>query len=538
MPDRPFDGPPGRALIALPTGLPEAFMRLYRSFVVLVIASALLAGVTASPAAGAEGQATWAVHISLAPTWFDPAETAGIITPFMVLYALHDALVKPMPGKPMAPSLAESWTQSKDGLVYEFVLRKNVRFHNGDVMTAEDVKFSFERYRGASATLLKSKVAKVEVLDPLRVRFTLKQAWPDFMAFYATPATGAAWIVPKKYVERVGDEGFKKAPVGAGPYKFVSFKPGVELTLEAFEQYWRKPPGVKTLVLRTIGDESTRLAALKRGEVDVAYSITGPLAEEVKRGQGLKLVPTYFTFTTWLVFPDQWDPKSPWHDRRVREAANLAIDRAGINAAVYLGLSKLSYSFIPQGMDYFWPPPPYPFDPKRAKQLLTEAGYPNGFESGELSGDTIYGVAIGEPVANYLQQVGIRLRLRPMERAAFFKEYGEKKLRGVIFSGSGAPGNAPTRLEQYAVTGGRYSYGAYPDIDGLYTEQVNEMNPRVRQQILTKIQQLVHEKTMFGPVIEPAFLNGVGPRLEVHGLGLIANHAYSAPYEDLRLARP
>jgi len=178
------------------------------------------------PAAAAEGQATWAVHITLAPTWFDPAETPGIITPFMVLYALHDALVKPMPGKPMAPSLAESWTASKDGLVYEFVLRKNVRFHNGLVMTAEDVKYSFERYRGASAALLHAKVAKVEVIDPLRVRFTLKQPWPDFMTFYATPATGAAWIVPKKYVEQVGEDGFKKAPVGAGPYKFVSFKPG------------------------------------------------------------------------------------------------------------------------------------------------------------------------------------------------------------------------------------------------------------------------------------------------------------------------
>jgi peptide/nickel transport system substrate-binding protein len=514
-------------------------------FPAVAVAMALtLAGITAAfaarPAASAaaEGQATWAVHIALAPTWFDPAETSGIITPFMVLYALHDALVKPMPGKPMAPSLAESWTTSKDGLVYEFVLRKNVRFHNGDVMTAEDVKYSFERYRGASAALLKAKVAKVEVMDPNRIRFTLRQPWPDFLPFYATPATGAAWIVPKKYVEQVGEDGFKKAPVGAGPYKFVSFKPGVELVLEANEQYWRKAPSVKTLVFRVIPDESTRLAALKRGEVDVAYSITGPLAEEMKRTPGLALVPTYFTFTTWLVFTDQWEAKSPWHDRRVRLAANLAIDRPGINQAVYLGLSKLSYSFIPQGMEYFWAPPPYQYDPKRAKQLLAEAGYPNGFDGGDLSGDTIYGVAIGEPVVNYLQQIGIRLRLRPMERVAFFKEYGEKKLRGVIFSGSGAPGNAPVRLEQYAVTGGRFVYGAYPDVDGLYTEQANEMNPRVRQQILFKMQQLIHDKVMFGPIIEPAFLNGVGPRLEVHGLGLIANHAYSAPYEDLRLKRP
>ncbi len=511
-------------------------MRSLRSRLAIpLIAAVLLVAGLPAPARAAQGQATWAIHVTLAPTWFDPAETPGIITPFMILYALHDALVKPMPGNAMAPSLAESWTASKDGLTYEFVLRKGVKFHNGETVTAEDVKFSFERYSGASAGLLKAKVARVEVVDPLRVRFVLKQPWPDFMTFYATPATGAAWIVPKKYVEQVGVEGFKKAPIGAGPYRFAAFKPGIELTLEAFDGYWRKAPAIKTLVFRVIPDESTRLAALKRGEVDVAYSITGALAEELKRTPGLRLTPTYFTFTTWLLFTEQWDPKSPWHDKRVRLAANLAFDRAGINQAAYLGLSKLAFSLVPQGMDFFWAPPPYPHDVGRAKALLAEAGYPNGFDGGELFGDTIYGVAIGEPVVNYLQAAGIRLRLRPLERAAFFKEYGEKKLRGVILSGSGAPGNAAIRLEQYAVTGGRYVYGTYPEVDGLYSAQANEMNPRVRQQILHKMQQLIHEQVMFGPVIEPAFLNGVGPRLEVHGLGTIKNHAYSAPYEDLRL---
>src|SRR5512132_3021354 len=119
-------------------------------FVPLLVLALLMSGVSSSGAAEApSGQMTWAVHISLAPTWFDPAETSGIITPFMTLYAMHDALAKPMPGQPMAPCLAESWTVSADGLVYEFVLRKNIRFHNGDPVTAEDVKFSFERYRGA-----------------------------------------------------------------------------------------------------------------------------------------------------------------------------------------------------------------------------------------------------------------------------------------------------------------------------------------------------------------------------------------------------
>ena len=127
------------------------------------VLSLLLVGYALSPAAAADGQMTWGVHISLAPTWFDPAEAPGIITPFMIYYALHDALVKPMPGQRMAPSLAESWSASPDGLTYEFVLRKGVKFHNGDPVTAEDVKFSFERYRGAAAQLLKQKVAAVDV---------------------------------------------------------------------------------------------------------------------------------------------------------------------------------------------------------------------------------------------------------------------------------------------------------------------------------------------------------------------------------------
>src|SRR5215471_13270180 len=242
----------------------------------LALVVAIAAGSTAR-GGNPQGQLTWGVHITLAPTWFDPAETPGIVTPFMLLYALHDGLVKAMPGQPMAPSLAESWSASEDALTYDFVLRGGVKFHNGDTVTAEDVKFSFERYRGASGKMLHDRVAAIETPDARHVRFRLKQPWPDFLTFYAG-ATGAGWIVPKKYVEQVGDEGFKKAPIGAGPYKFVSFTPGQELVLEAFDQYWRKPPNVRRLVFRVIPDEATRLAALKRGEVDIAYSIRGELA--------------------------------------------------------------------------------------------------------------------------------------------------------------------------------------------------------------------------------------------------------------------
>ena len=127
----------------------------------------------------------------------------------------------------------------------------------------------------------------MQALSPTQVRFVLKEPWPDFMTFYATTASGAAWIVPKKYVEKVGEDGFKAAPVGAGPYKVVSFKPGVELVLEAFDGYWRKAPSVKRLVMRSLPEESTRAAALRNGEVDIAYLLTGPTAEAVQKAPGL-----------------------------------------------------------------------------------------------------------------------------------------------------------------------------------------------------------------------------------------------------------
>ncbi len=153
----------------------------------------LLVGVLAQDARAQqkpEGEMRWALYVTLSPTWFDPGEVLGLITPFWVLYAIHDALVKPMPGNLMAPSLAESWTLSPDQRVYEFKLREGVRFHNGDPFTAEDVKFSFQRLKGAK--ILRDKVREVEVVDPVRVRFHLHEPFADFMAFYGTLATGAS----------------------------------------------------------------------------------------------------------------------------------------------------------------------------------------------------------------------------------------------------------------------------------------------------------------------------------------------------------
>jgi len=507
------------------------------SLLLVLVVSASLASHAHAQATRSEpptGQMTWAVHFSLAPTFFDPGETTGIITPFLVLYALHDGLVKPMPGKPQAGSLAESWSVSPDGLVYEFVLRPGVKFHNGDPVTTEDVKFSFDRYKGAGATLMKARMASVDIVDTHRIRFRLKQPWADFMTFFGTPATGAAWIVPKKYIEKVGDDGFKKAPIGAGPYRFVSFQPGIELVLEAYEQYWRKTPAVKRLVFKSVPDESTRLAMLKRNEADIAYSIRGALAEEIRRTPGLTLKSTGGAFTEWITFLDQWDPKSPWADRRVRLAANYAIDRKSLNEAEYLGLSKVTATIIPSGFEFSWSPPTYAHDPQKAKQLLAEAGYPNGFDAGLISADTVY-APIAEAVANYLQAVGVRIKVNPMERAAFIKANQEKKLKNLTRSGSATFGNAATRIEAFVFGEGMFAYGSYPDIDGLFREQAAEPDRKKREALLHRIQQLMHDKAMQAPLFEPAFLNGYGPRVAESGLGLITYHGYSAPYEDVKL---
>lgn len=484
--------------------------------------------------AAPQGQVTWAIHFTIAPTFFDPAEHQGIITPMLFYYALHDALVKPMPGNLMAPSLAESWTESPDGLVYEFQLRQGLTFHNGDPFTAEDVAFSFQRYKGAAAKEFKDQVKEVQVVDPHRVRFHLKEPWPDFMAYYATPATGAAWIVPKAYIEKVGVEEFKRRPVGLGPYQFVSQDPGVGLVLEANERYWRKTPQVKRLVLKSIPEDTTRLAMLKRGEADVVYGVLGAIAEEIQRDPKLKLVPVLGTVTQWVDVFAQWDPASPWADVRVRRAANYAIDRQTMNEAESLGHSKPSGSIIPRAMDFALPLEPHPYDPEKARQLLREAGFANGFDGGEIAVGPPYG-SVAEAVATYLGGVGIRVKVRLMERAAFTTARRERQFKYLSYGGSGAYGNAATRIEAFVVGGGTYAVGSVPEIDERFRKQAGERDQGKREAILHEIQRIMHEKALFVPIWELAFLSGVGPRVAEPGLGLIPLYIYSAPYEDVRL---
>ena len=496
----------------------------------LVAGPALLADGHAEPT----GQLIIAVDFSIAPTFFDPAETPAMGTPYIFLYALHDALIKPLPGNAMAPCLAESWTESADGLSVEFKLREGVKFHNGDPFTAEDVKFSVERYKGASAHLFRERLKNVEIIGPHRVRFHFTEPWPDFLAYYGTPATGAAWIAPKKYFEQVGEDGFKRHPVGLGPYKFVGFQAGTDLVVEANEQYWRKTPTIKRLLFKGVPERSTRLAMVKTGEADIGFLMTGPEAIETQRDPKLKLATTFSAAVWFIAFTEQWEPKSPWSDRRVRLAAAHAVDMQAINESERLGFSRLTGALVHRDMEFALPIEQYPYNPAEAKRLLAEAGYANGFDAGEVTPIPPF-TSMGEAVVNYLGAVGIKARVKVLERAAFFTAWREKKIKGLIVTGTAQQGNAAARIGEFAVSGGHFASGGYPDTDDMFQQQAVMRDRKQREEVLHTIQKRMHERVMFAPIMEVATLHAVGPKVLEAAIGITPLTYFPAPYEDMRI---
>src|SRR6266516_3063528 len=250
---------------------------------------------TAAPAAARpepRGKFSEAWNTTISPSWLDPQENPPQVTPYHFSYLVHDAMVKHMPGKEFAPSLAESYEIAPDFKSATFKLRPGIKFHDGSKVTPEDVKFTFEQYRGASASVLKAKTDRVETPDDRTVKFFFKEPFLDFIMIYGSPASGAGWIVPKAYYEKVGPNGFKQAPIGAGPFRFVKQTAGTEIELEANVDYWRKVPSVKTIVIKGVGEMSTRVAMLRTGEVDCAHTIQGELLEVLKKDPNIRLTAT------------------------------------------------------------------------------------------------------------------------------------------------------------------------------------------------------------------------------------------------------
>ena len=220
----------------------------------------------------------------------------------------------------------------------------------------------------------------------------------------------------------------------------------------------------------------------------------------------------------------------------MRLAANYAIDRRALSESETLGASKPTGNIIPRSFEFALPIEPYPYDHAKARQLLAEAGYPNGFDAGELQQVPPY-FSMGETIMGYLGAIGIKLKMRPMERAAFFAAWGTKKLRGVCVCASALYGNAATRMSEIVPTDGTYAYGGYPDVDALYKQQARELDRKKREALVHQIQLILHERVRFGPIWEYIWPSGIGPRVEQPALMLIDPYPWSAPLEEVKLKK-
>src|SRR6059036_110405 len=398
----------------------------YSAFNLIAVALILIAATStaipfAAPAgAAAKGKLVLAWHAGFASRWLDPQEHNGTATPDNFFTAIHDALIKNQ-GTELYdhPALAEHFSVAPDAKSATFTLRKGIKFHNGDPVTPQDVKFSYENYRGAKADVFKKRTERVDIVDDRTIRFLFKEPFLDFAILFGTAnVAGPGWVVHEKYYKHVGADAFKQKPIGAGPYRLVRHEPGVKIELEAFDGYYR-PVNVKQLVMISVPEAATRVAMLERGEADIIYFVPGELINKVGKLPGVVLAPV-LSGSFFLEFPGFQDPKNPFHDKRVREAVSLAIDRRAMNQAETAGLGKPTGNWINPDVQYAVEWPEFERNVDKAKQLLREAGYPNGFNVDWVTPLPSF-YSRGERVIAQLREVGIRGRLQTMERGIFLQ---------------------------------------------------------------------------------------------------------------------
>jgi len=502
-------------------------------------ASSAAAPTTAQAAATrgeAKGKLTYVWHTTISPAWFDPQEAPPQITPYNFIYALHDALVKHLPGKTFAPSLAESYEIAPDSRSATFKLRQGITFHDGTPITPDDVKFTFEQYRGANASVLHAKTQEIQVPDNRTVKFVFKEPFLDFLTIYGSPSSGAGWIVPKAYYEKVGKDGFKNAPIGAGPYKFVKQQAGTEVELEAFTDYWRKVPNVKTLIMRGVPEGATRVALLQTGEVDVANLIPGELLDTVRADAKLRLAPVQ-AGPSWLE-PMSFDtPDSPLKDIKVRQAISLALNRQAISDAEMGGLAALEGNWIPSDWPGAIQRPKIEENLDKAKQLLSDAGFANGFEVSKITPLPPYD-SWAERIAGQLRAIGVKTQVNTMERGAFYDALapGDNRLKGFVMQLSGSPGDAAARVRENALCKGTFSGLCIPDIETRMQKYDSSADPAERKRLLDETQNYILDNYLIIPILRQALIHAIGPRItnkveEVEGA--IPQYVYMGPWEDV-----
>jgi peptide/nickel transport system substrate-binding protein len=416
-----------------------------RFVTVALVFLGLLALGLADPAQAQKSELVVALSSFSAET-LDPALQGHNVKYYQAM--MFDYLVGTSPdGQPAQNGgLASKWEVSSDHKRYTFHLRKGIKFHNGDEMTSEDVKFSLQRAMGKRSTTgyagpLRTLIHDIETPAPDRVVIVLKEATLIIPTYLSRSLSTEGMVLPKKYIESVTDDVFARKPVGTGPYKFVEQVTGSHIKMTAVDNHWRiGVPKYKNLTFRLVPEETTRIALLRRGEVDVADVSRERTKELEKEG-----FPVHYrkdeavVHMWWVLGPDGW--VAPMKDKRVREALNIAIDRNEIAQSIFGG--RAEPASIPFGLTWSWrdigfkptPDMQYTYDPARAKKLLADAGHPNGFPldvyAFQLPG-LPEGKSFAEAVAGYWEKIGVKPKLIPVDYPAFRKQWIDRKAPGAM----------------------------------------------------------------------------------------------------------
>jgi len=489
------------------------------------------------------GRLVLAWHTNIAARWLDPQQHDGTASPDNFLMAVHDAVIKSFREvKYDHPALAEKFDFAEDAASAVLRLRNGSKFHDGTPVTPADVKWSYEHYRGAWGDVLKAKTDGVEIVGADTVRFHFKEPFPDFPILLGTAnVCGAGWVVPAKYYEQTGPDGFVRKPIGAGPYKLVSQQQGVSLEFEAFDGYYR-PVQARQLSMVSVPEAATRIAMLERGEADIIYNVPGELIDRIKGNPKLTLAPVV-SANFWLEFPGFQDPKNPFHDKQVRQAVSLVVDRDVMNQAESGGLGRVDGNWINDDVVYAIDWPKWPYDPAKAKQLMTEAGYPDGFNVDWITPIPDY-FSRGERIVSMLRKIGIRGKLQVMERGVFLKrlQAGLKEWPGtqIILNAARIGGIWSNWYDSYMKCGGfnGRDRNCVPELDTEFARYLASTDPHQRQRSAEQIQREILENYYFVPVFRHAAMQAFGPRIKAakwQDVFPTITTAYAYPWEDIEL---
>ena len=467
-----------------------------------------------------KGTLTIGMHFALDPGWLDPLEHSYAVTQGMYDYLVHDAMIKPMPDGEVTYSLAEHAELAADFRRAAFRLRPGLKFHDGHALTTADVKWTYENFKGAYAKLFRDKLEHVQVVDDRTIVFHFKEPFVEFMDLYNGNVTGIGWIVPKHYYEKAGRDGFKARPIGAGPYRLVSQEAGVQMVLEANEGYWRRVPATKTIVVKGIRDLAARMAGLQTGELDLAYGMTGKLLPRVMADKNLRWDPNY-TGPWWLMFPGYNEPDSPFRDKRVRQAISLAINREFLVRQETQGVGKPWSNWIgPENRDALKPDKDAPvpeYNVEKAKQLLAQAGFPNGFEFEWYVAFPPY-FDMGERILTDLRAIGVRGKIQVLEGPGFRAKIGQGRkaypgVRTIVQNIDPRAGGAKANIGVYAVCAAAASFICEPQIEALWTKHQASVDLLERERLVKAIQRVLLDEYYFVPIYLNPFVAAVGPRV-------------------------